>query len=303
MNHPRPSRPPIRRQTRPAARGFTPQQILVLILVAVLGSAALILSAFVLLSARPAGPSAAPAAQAGSGGPALPPTWTPLSDKAAPEALTATPAQSFPALPASCAQGGAGFSQGTVARVVDGSTVEVQVGENVQRIGYAGIAVPVESGPPGAQAAERAAQKAHELLDGQAVLLVKDVSDQDSAGRLARYVFAGGRFINFELVRQGLAVLQPDTPDQACAAYLQQAEQQARVEHLGLWKATPVPTRTFVPFVTLDLATQSACDCSKRYECSDFRTHAGAQTCFNACNDYSSKLDDDRDGIACENLP
>jgi hypothetical protein len=68
-----------------------------------------------------------------------------------------------------------------------------------------------------------------------------------------------------------------------------------------MWRPTPVPTHTFVPFVTVN--PNAACDCSIRYECSDFQTHTAAQTCFNACNDYNSRLDEDHDGLACENLP
>ncbi|RPJ52477.1 MAG: hypothetical protein EHM21_00015 [Chloroflexi bacterium] len=294
MNQQRPTKPAgrARSSVRGSGKSFTPQQIIVLILVGVLGSAALILAAFVLLSNRPALKSAAPVSETG---PALPPTWTPQPANAAPAAGTPIPGQPLPALPASCALAGREFSQGTLIRVVDGNTVEVQVEGNTLRIGYAGIEVTPESG--------QVAQKANELLNGQPVILVKDISEQDSAGRLLRYVFAGGRFINFELVRQGLAVAQVNSPDQSCAVFLQQAQQQARAERLGLWNPTPAPTKTFVPFVTLDPSAQSECDCSKRYECSDFRTHDEAQTCLNACNDYSSKLDDDRDGIACENLP
>jgi endonuclease YncB( thermonuclease family) len=295
MNHPRPSKPanPARRSR--SAQGLTPQQVTILILVAVLGSAALILAAFVLLSNDTVQKTPVPVSQAGAGGSGMPLTRTPPAETAAAKASTPSLAQAIPSLPASCAQAGSGYSQGKVMRVMDGGTLEVQINGNTQRVGYAGIEVPAEN--------ELAAQKAHELLDGQVVILVKDVSEQDASGRAARYVFSGGWFVNFELVRQGLGVVQPNSPDQACKSYLEQAEQQARLEHLGLWKPTPVPTRTFVPLVTLDLSTRTACDCSKKYVCSDFRTHAEAQTCLNACNDYSSKLDDDRDGIACENLP
>ena len=146
-------------------------------------------------------------------------------------------------------------------------------------------------------------QTIREMVENQPVLLVRDLSAQDGTGQSFRYVFTQQQFINDELVRQGLAVVDLDSPSQSCAATFQLAEQKARSERLGVWKPVPVPTRTFVPFVTLDASNQPACDCSKRYECSDFTTHADAQACYNACNDYNSRLDADRDGLACEELP
>ena len=280
--------------------GFSPQQIVVLILFAVLGFSTLTLAGYVLLAGNPAAPSATRVAQVGPDSPTLPPTWTAAPRTETPPASTPVPALAMPALPASCAQAGTGYQQGTVKHVVDGRTIEVQDGENVLRVGYAGIEIPHTE--PASAAEQAAAQKARELIEGQPVVLVKDVTEQDSAGRVLRYVFSGSRFINFELARGGFATVLSNSPDKACAIFLAQAEQQARVEGLGIWQNTPVPTRTFVPFVTLD-PNKTACSCSKRTLCSDFQTHAAAQACLNICNDYSSKLDEDRDGIACENLP
>ena len=66
-------------------------------------------------------------------------------------------------------------------------------------------------------AEQAAAQKARELIEGQPVVLVKDVTERDSAGRLLRYVFSGSRFVNFELAREGLATVLSNSPDSACA--------------------------------------------------------------------------------------
>ncbi len=290
------------RSARPGNPGFTPQQIVILILFALLGTSTLALAGYMLLSGNAAVPADTHSAQAAPGSAALPPTWTASPDVKGTPAPENAQKQPMPALPASCAQAGTGFEQGTAQRVIDGSTVEVQVGDSVLRVGYAGIQVALETANPGDLSGQLAAQKARELLEGQPVILVKDASEQDSAGRLVRYVFSGSRFINYELARQGLATVLTNSPDQACAAFLQQAEQQAREEKLGIWQSTPVPTRTFVPLVTLD-PNKAGCDCTIKYQCSNFKTHAEAQKCLNTCNDYSSKLDDDRDGIACENLP
>jgi endonuclease YncB( thermonuclease family) len=191
-----------------------------------------------------------------------------------------------------------------VSEVINGDTLLVNLDGNLVQVGYAGIAAPAaNAGQPGALAL----QKNQELLAGQMVVLVKDVSEIDPAGRLLRYVFftsgdTGDRFANYELVRSGYAS-QIDSLDQACAVVLHAAEQDARAERLGLWAPTPVPTATFMPTVGLDPGQYAPCDCSVRWECSNFRSRAAAQACFNACNDYNSKLDDDHDGLACEQLP
>ena len=289
MNRQRTSKP-----EKSAGSGFTSQQILILVLVGLLGSAALALAAFLIFSStKPATMAVAPISQSSPNGAALP-------ENTALAASTPAPLQSPAALTGGCARPEAGVSQGRLTHVIDGSTIEVQLddksGGNVLRVGYAGIAVSQNS-----EENQPAAQKAHELLNGQAVILVKDVTEQDSAGRLSRYVFAGGRFINFELVRQGLAVTQINSPDQACAVFLQQAQQQARVGAAGAVEAYASPNPDLCAFcharsfdtirVRLLASATSAATSQHARE---------AQACFNACNDYNSRLDDDRDGIACE---
>jgi endonuclease YncB( thermonuclease family) len=173
---------------------------------------------------------------------------------------------------------------------IDGRQVQVK---------YAGIdAPPLLSG----RTAEAAWQYNTALVAGQIVVLVKDGSDADENGSLLRYVFVGDRFANYELVRMGYAS-RVDSPELVCANVLREAEEAARAASLGLWAPTPIPTATYMPTVAFDPGSQAACDCSIRWECSDFATHDQAQACFNACNDYNSRLDEDYDGLACEELP
>ena len=233
--------------------------------------------------------------------PAGSPAAGPLQDKSLPEAptWTAIPAQAFlPTAPASCAQQARSLQVGTATGINEAGVLAVNVDGQVVPVVLAGIALP----PTGDQR-EQLGQVMRAVAEGQLVLLAQDVSDQDSSGRLVRYVFVGEQFLNELVIRQGLALAAREAPDQSCAALLQQAEAQARIGRSGLWQPSPVPTSTFMPFVTLDPAIQAACDCSKDYTCSDFTTQAEAQTCYNACNDYDSKLDPDRDGKACETLP
>ncbi len=281
---------PAKRTPARSSAGFTAPQMMILIVVAVLGVAALTLTGFLLFAPSEA-PSAAAVAQ---------PTAAETQQPASPTSTTApTPSPEaqvrLPALPSSCALQNHPASEGLVAHVLDDGTLEVQIDQSTVKVVYAGIEIMPSVTDHSVK------QAASAMLEGQPVLLVRDTSDTDAAGRLLRYVFTPGYFINYELIRQGLAAAQPDSADHTCAIYFLEAEQQARSNGLGGWKVTPVPTNTFMPFV--EVTPAAACDCSVRYECSDFKTHEEAQACYNACNDYSSKLDDDRDGLACEDLP
>jgi micrococcal nuclease len=286
--------------SQPPRRGITSTQIAVLFVVGILNIGLLALAAIFLLPGRAAPSVQSTAVPTPAGGLAFLPTWTPgpvvtpLPNSS--PAANASPVEPLPPLPASCASESAEIRQGTVNRVIDRETIEVTLDGALVSVGFAGLRFPT-----GSELNAQAEAALHTLAEGRPVTLAMDVSRQDAQGRLVRYVFAGERFLNVEIIRLGFAQADPQAPDQACALELQQAEQQARAVQVGMWQPTPVPTHTFVPFVTV--SPNSACDCSVRYECSDFHTHADAQACFNACNDYNSRLDDDHDGLACENLP
>jgi hypothetical protein len=286
MNRPNPKKMP-----RRAASGMTLPQVAILVVLALLCSAGLFFGAKMLFASPTASPAAAPASPAVS-------QTEPLSPPTQPADATATapgPVQ-MPALPATCALGGKPASQGVVKGIKEDGALEVETGQSTVTVVYAGIELlPSQAGDHPVQRAAAA------MLEGQPVLLVRDVTDTDTAGRWVRYVFSTRHFVNYELVRQGFAAAQPASDDRACAIYLLEAQQQARAEGLGGWKVTPIPTSTFLPFVEIE--PTSVCDCFSRPECSDFKTRAEAQACYNACNDYNSRLDTDRDGLACEELP
>lgn len=132
-----------------------------------------------------------------------------------------------------------------VTRIIDGDTIEL---ENGQKVRYIGIDTP-ESGDCYAW---EATQRNRELVLGQWVRLVKDVSETDFYGRLLRYVYVGSGaaevFVNAELVRQGYALAYTYPPDVAFAALFVQLQQEARENERGLWSAcvtmTPTPTET-----------------------------------------------------------
>lgn len=221
-----------------------------------------------------------------------------LTSPSAPGQVNNEPTTAPIAISAACAQHNGGTVSGHVASVDDQGSIEVITGVGSIRARFAGIKL-LPSGQPG----QKTLQALRDLVINQPVLLVRDRAASTEIAPVPSYIFTSEKFINDELVRQGMAEIDLDAAEQSCAAVFQLSEQKARSAKVGMWAPTRVPTLTFVPFVTLDTSQQPACDCSVRLECSDFTTHAEAQACYNACNDYNSRLDDDRDGIACELLP
>ncbi|MEW5868957.1 MAG: thermonuclease family protein [Chloroflexota bacterium] len=122
---------------------------------------------------------------------------------------------------------------GIVLWVKDGNILVVNIRGWFYSVRYLGVDASVQ-----------ATKVSKSMLLGQVVKLVRDEQDTDQFGQLLRYVLLGeDRFINFELVRHGLARYD-DSLDAACGATLRQAQQFAQGQEIGLW--APV-TETTVP--------------------------------------------------------
>jgi len=129
----------------------------------------------------------------------------------------------------------AGFVR--VARVIDGDTIELADGERVR---YLGMDTPETVNPkkPVQCYGPEASARNHELLDGQAVRLVRDVEDTDMYGRLLRYVYLpDGTFVNMVLVADGYARVYTWPPNIAHTREFQAAQAQAKAAGRGLWGA------------------------------------------------------------------
>ncbi|MCL4266082.1 MAG: thermonuclease family protein [Anaerolineae bacterium] len=128
----------------------------------------------------------------------------------------------------------------TVARIIDGDTIEVGINGVSYRLRYIGMDTP-ERGQP---FFEEATEANRQLVEGQTVILVKDVSETDRYGRLLRYIYLqDGTFVNAELVKRGFAQVATFPPDVAHQALFITLERQAREAGRGLW-AQPEPPNT-----------------------------------------------------------
>lgn len=124
-----------------------------------------------------------------------------------------------------------------VTKVIDGDTIHVTIDGSDHKVRYIGMDAP-EVGMSGADAATSLNSQ---LVMGKTITLVKDVSETDQYGRLLRYVLVGDTFVNYELVRSGLATAGTWAPDTACDATLKSAQTVAKLNLNGLWNTTPVP--------------------------------------------------------------
>ncbi|MBN1311390.1 MAG: thermonuclease family protein [Anaerolineae bacterium] len=118
-----------------------------------------------------------------------------------------------------------------VVGVIDGDTIDVNLGGSTYRVRYIGINTPEVNEPCSAEAAEANVA----LVNGQTVTLIRDLSETDQYDRLLRYVYIGELFVNAELVRQGWAEAVEYPPDLANAGLLEDLEDAARLQNLGCW--------------------------------------------------------------------
>jgi micrococcal nuclease len=135
-----------------------------------------------------------------------------------------------------------GAEEVTVIDVIDGDTVQLAPGDvypQEDRVRYLGINTP-ERGQPYYEEATEANRR---LVEGKTVWIALDAQPIDQYGRILAYVWAGDRFVNLELVRQGYANAYTEPPNVRYSDVLVQAEREAREAGLGIWQRADVPIR------------------------------------------------------------
>lgn len=193
----------------------------------------------------------------------------------------------------------------SVVKVTDGDTLKVNIGGITETIRLVGMDTPETVHPtkPVECFGIEASNKAKELLSGKQVSLEADSTqgDRDKCGRLLRYVFlSNGTHFNRLMISEGYAHEYTYNTPYKYQAEFKQAEKEARENSRGLWGEVCNSYQEPTP-------TQTNCDCGGNiYNCSDFSTHAEAQSCYESCGGVGNdihRLDRDKDGLACEALP
>lgn len=126
-----------------------------------------------------------------------------------------------------------------VVRVVDGDTIVASVDGSDEYVRYIGVDTPetVKPDTPVQCYGPRASDENHRLVEGRTVRLTFDREVRDDYGRLLAYVHAGERFVNADLVRDGLARTLAIEPNTAHAAEFQRLAVKAAKAGRGLWRA------------------------------------------------------------------
>jgi micrococcal nuclease len=130
-------------------------------------------------------------------------------------------------------------AEAEVERVIDGDTIEVDVGGVTEDVRYIGIDTP-ESAIPGEPVecfGKEAAAANERLVDGETVRLVFDAERRDHYGRLLAYVYVDETFVNGRLVERGFATTLEIEPNTSRAGQLGRLEAEAGQEGAGLWGA------------------------------------------------------------------
>ena len=194
----------------------------------------------------------------------------------------------------------------TVARIVDGDTIDLTDGSIVRL-----VQIDTPELGSGECYSRRAAAALTQLVPrGSGVALEADprLDQVDRYGRLLRYVHRGPVNVNLELVRRGAATVWFYGGARGrYADALLRAERAARSDRRGLWGACPgTPFDPLRPATTGPFGRPGAGGAVGGKDCSDFATRAAAQGYFESRGGRArdlDHLDGDHDGVACESLP
>jgi endonuclease YncB( thermonuclease family) len=186
----------------------------------------------------------------------------------------------------------------TITGIVDGDTVDTSAG----RVRVIGIDTP-ETGQCGYEQAS--ANAAQVVPVGATVTLtaVPGKDDTDKYGRLLRYVSVGSTDLGLAQINAGFAVARYDSRD-GYGSHPKEAEYVAADAATAQFECTPpppAPEPAPAPASTPAPAPAPEAAPSSTYyaNCSAVRA-AGAAPIYKGDPGYSSKLDRDGDGVACE---
>ena len=128
-----------------------------------------------------------------------------------------------------------------VVDVVDGDTIEVELGGEIEDVRYIGVDTPetVAPGEPVACFGPEASHANERLVAGEQVRLVFDAEQRDHYGRLLAYVYVEPKdlLVNAELLRRGLARTLTIEPNDSLAERFARIERAAANAGRGLWGA------------------------------------------------------------------
>jgi micrococcal nuclease len=203
-----------------------------------------------------------------------------------------------------------------VTRVVDGDTLEVTISGKKETIRMILVDTPETKKPntPIQPFGEEASAFTKETLEGKDVKLERDVSERDQYKRLLYYVYLGDKSFNEMLLEKGLARVAVYPPDVKYVDQFREKQKKAQEAKLGIWSIENYATDK--GYDESKTKKESVAEKPKQVEPpKPAPTPAASNVHYNNCTEvkkagkapirrgepgYSSKLDRDNDGIACE---
>lgn len=156
------------------------------------------------------------------------------------EAPASMPETSIPAFPQTPSL--LELVEASVVMVVAGDAIDVEIDGERYRVRYLGVASPDSANSTLNLLAKEANRW---LVEGQTVLLEKDVTDSNHLGELLRYVWRDdGIMVNATLVSVGYAQAATFEPDVRYSIFLNQLERQARRHNWGMWRSRTAISNT-----------------------------------------------------------
>lgn len=151
-----------------------------------------------------------------------------------------------------------------VSRVVDGDTLEVQKGDQLEKVRLIGVDTPetVKPNTPVQPYGKEASDFTKKMLLNKAITLEFDAGRTDKYGRLLAYVYLEDEMFNETLLREGYARLMTVPPNVKYVDRFVAIQKEAREAGRGLWglpeesKAT-VEKDTKAEKIDINKATQS----------------------------------------------
>ena len=109
----------------------------------------------------------------------------------------------LPSIPSAfCVPEDAKVEEGKVVEVTNAQTLQVEISDEIVVVRYLGIKLPEMD-----ESLQQYGINVNRTLAGHTVLLVSEGENENEAGELLRYVFAGEYFINYQLTEMGLAII------------------------------------------------------------------------------------------------
>jgi len=133
-----------------------------------------------------------------------------------------------------CAREERKTEENQVIEILDGDTIRLSNGITVR---YIGVDTP-EEGEPFYLEAKEVNEK---LVKGNTVRLEFDLQARDKYDRMLAYVYVDTVMVNLRLLKEGLAVIYPYSPNLRHLQEFCAVQKEAREEHLGIWSLPPPP--------------------------------------------------------------